>query len=305
MKFVLHATLLPFIFLVISPLKSQDLNNSSSQHRLEQRKNTTFNIEELKVRWKKAALENCPFSPCIIAPPPPSFSCGNSTITDLDGNIYNTVSIGTQCWMKENLRVTKYTNGSPITLDNSGGSNGFTNPQTWTTQTTGAITMYKNSPDSLVKYGYLYNRFTFTGGRSVCPNGWHVPTPDEWYVLVKFLEPSNVYGPNLGTVSSTVGGKLKMTGDTWNYYLFGGANNSTGFSALPGGFREKFFGGVGGGQPGEFRLVNEITHFWAGGSTRRYVILEASAPSLQLANGQDDQAGHSIRCIKDSETGAY
>jgi hypothetical protein len=78
-------------------------------------KSSSFNLDEIKVRWKKAALENCPGVPCITPPlPPPTFTCGTNTISDIDGNAYNTVIIGTQCWTKENLSVSRYNNGDNI-----------------------------------------------------------------------------------------------------------------------------------------------------------------------------------------------
>jgi hypothetical protein len=87
----------------------------------DQRSSTkAFNLEEIKVRWKKNALENCSGVPCLPTNPPgPSGSCASAScptpsVTDVDGNIYNTVLIGTQCWLKENLRVTKYNNNSNI-----------------------------------------------------------------------------------------------------------------------------------------------------------------------------------------------
>ena len=110
-------------------------------------------MEEIKVRWKKAALENCTGVPCITAP---TFTC-TSTITDIDGNIYETVSIGKQCWTKQNLRVTRYNDNSPIDLDASGGANGYTGPENWSTRTSGAYTIYSNGSVTLTNannYGF-------------------------------------------------------------------------------------------------------------------------------------------------------
>ena len=85
-------------------------------------------------------------------------SCpGLATVTDVDNNAYNTVLIGTQCWMASNLRVTKYNNGTLIPLDNSGGSTGDGSTETWTARTSGALTVYAHSNGNLITYGYLYN----------------------------------------------------------------------------------------------------------------------------------------------------
>ena len=85
------------IFLSFS-LNGQVSNSQEKEENVGIKLNSIYNLEEIKVRWKKVALENCPVVPCIIVPPPPpppSFTCGTSTISDLDGNIYNTVLIGT------------------------------------------------------------------------------------------------------------------------------------------------------------------------------------------------------------------
>ena len=122
-------------------------------------RNASFNLEEIKVRWKKAALENCTGVPCVVTPPAPSFTCGTSTVLDYNGNSYETVSIVgtgvTQCWTKTNLKVTKYNDGTaiPYEADNTA----------WTRLTTGAhsadpgISSYKDT------YGYLYNGYAAAG----------------------------------------------------------------------------------------------------------------------------------------------
>ena len=95
------------------------LSNEISPNEI--KRNASYNLDEIKVRWKKAALENCIGVPCVTAP---SFTCGTSTVPDNELNSYNTVLIGTQCWTKENLKVTKYNDNTAIPLNATGGSSG-------------------------------------------------------------------------------------------------------------------------------------------------------------------------------------
>ena len=111
-------------------------------------------LEEIKVRWKKASLESCPLLPCIVNPPP-AFTCGTSTISDIDGNKYNTVLIGKQCWTKENLKVSRYNNGDLISLDSTRGCTGTS--ASWNGLTFRARSIYGNDLNNLINYGYLYN----------------------------------------------------------------------------------------------------------------------------------------------------
>ena len=142
-------------------------------------------------------------------------------ITDAEGNTYKTVTIGTQTWMAENLKVSKYSDGTTI-------SNITVNTQ-WSNLTTGAWSYYKNDVANNAKYGKLYNWYavskTTNGNKNVCPTGWHVPTDAEWTVLTDYLGGASV-----------AGGKMKEVGTTsWNSPNTNATNTSL-FSALPGGY---------------------------------------------------------------------
>jgi len=190
-------------------------------------------------------LENCLGVPCII---PPSFTCGTSTISDIDGNSYNTVLIGTQCWTKENLKVTKYNDGTLIPDETS-----ISPSSNWGTLQTGARTDYTGatgipSGQTYVStYGYLYNWYAVKGiatagsttYKNICPTGWHVPTDGEWTSLIQFTVPTEtVSATATGNQSSNAGGKLKSQGTAYWNSPNTGATNESGFSALPGGYRD-------------------------------------------------------------------
>lgn len=151
------APLFIFILFILLPIigfsqAPQAINNNLFT------KSSSFNLDELKVRWKKAALENCMGVPCS-----PIFTCGTSTVSDIDGNAYNTVLIGTQCWTKENLKVGKYNDGSNILtgLDNT----------SWQNTTSGAYAIYDNDSANEAIYGKLYNWYAVNDSRKLCPTG--------------------------------------------------------------------------------------------------------------------------------------
>jgi uncharacterized protein (TIGR02145 family) len=144
------------------------------------------------------------------------------TVTDIDGNVYKTVKIGSQVWMAENLKTTRYRNGDPIpnVADNT----------EWQNLTTGAYSTYN------LNYGRLFNWYAVSDGRHISPAGWHIPTDEEWEQLRVFLGDFEV-----------AGGKMKEPGTShWNSPNTG-ATNESGFTALAGGERDDhgFFNGFG------------------------------------------------------------
>ena len=155
-------------------------------------------------------------------------SAAGGTITDVDNNLYNTVKIGTQVWMAENLKTTKYNDGTSIP--------NVTDNTVWSALITGAYCDYNNTPSISTTYGRMYNGYSVdnniatkvasNGGKNVCPTGWHVPSNAEWITLTSYLGGESV-----------AGGKLKETGTMHWLTPNSGATNESGFTALAGGRR--------------------------------------------------------------------
>jgi uncharacterized protein (TIGR02145 family) len=259
-----------------------DATTTSEKQPLEIKRNAQYNLEEIKVRWKKAALENCAGAPCIVAP---SFTCGTTTISDIDGNSYNTVLIGTQCWTQTNLKVTKYNDGTDIP-DETGNIYGIPFLSTGARVVYGT---YDNTSMAILPlsgyvgtYGYLYNWYAATNTKKICPAGWHVPSEDEWNTL------RTQYGGQL-----VAGGKLKSTSNLWTSQS-AGTDNSSGFSALPGGFR--------GSANSEF--IGTQANFWGSttntGNPSQAIssYLPAIVDYFYIVSDQKYRA-YSIRCLKD------
>ncbi len=158
------------------------------------------------------------------------FKSQAQTVIDIDGNIYNTVTIGAQTWMQENLKVIHYCDGAQIPND--------TSATLWYGLSTGARCYYNNdSSANAPVYGALYNWYAIADSRKLCPIGWHVPSNGEWNILEKYLD--NTVDTNvMGWVGTNIGGKLKET-THWTSPNTG-ATNSSGFTALPGGCRKNY-----------------------------------------------------------------
>jgi uncharacterized protein (TIGR02145 family) len=224
-----------------------------------------------------------------VTPLPPV--CPTSTVTDVDGNIYNTVAIGTQCWTKENLKVTKY-NNNDIIPDSSN--------STWGTAAIGARTDYVGVSGYVGTYGYLYNWYAATDSRNICPTGYHVPTDSEWNKLVKFIDSGADTSSTSSTQSTTAGGEMKTAGTNyWNFPSTG--TNASGFSAKGGGFRRS---DVGNPLHGMVDNLNINGFFW---STTTYDLNNQEALFRLLIFAFDGvvrtrtekRYGASIRCVKD------
>jgi uncharacterized protein (TIGR02145 family) len=139
---------------------------------------------------------------------------GDRFIRDIDGNTYATVQIGSQFWMKENLKVTKLNNGEPIIYHNQ--------PNSYNTQA--AYCWYENNKANRNVYGALYNWRAVESG-NLCPQGWHISTEEDWWELFNFLGSIGEAGPKLKEIGTGL----------WNQGSVG--NNNSGFNALPGGYR--------------------------------------------------------------------
>ncbi|MFZ4707389.1 MAG: FISUMP domain-containing protein [Bacteroidales bacterium] len=202
------------------------------------------------------------------------------TVTDIDGNVYKTITIGTQTWMAENLRTTRYRNGDSMPNE--------TNVTEWGSISSGAYCNYNNTSnsDTIATYGRLYNWYSVNESRKIAPAGWHIPSYDEWTTLTNSLGGQSVAGC-----------KLIETGTTHWHSPNMGATNESGFTALPGGSRV-YTGHY-------FHWIGKYCAFWSSIEGDSGYTLNAFAyhttydsPWVSL-DIYDKSEGISIRCIKD------
>jgi uncharacterized protein (TIGR02145 family) len=201
--------------------------------------------------------------------PSPPFPCGTATVADIDGNTYNTVLIGSQCWTKENLKVTKYNDGTPIPDETA-------NTAGWAGLTTGARSNYTGAVSYIATYGYLYNWHAANNVKNICPTGWHIPVNGEWSALQTQLGGNTV-----------AGGPMKST--TLWAAPNKDADNSSGFSGLPGGFRVP---------NGTFRELSYNAFFWSKSNDGYIVALIFNSGYFNF-NIENKSVGASIRCLRD------
>lgn len=195
-------------------------------------------------------------------------------VLDIEGNSYSIVTIGTQKWMGENLKTTKYNDNTNIP--------NVTDATAWISLSTPAYCWYNNDIGYKATYGAIYNYYTVSTGK-LCPEGWHVPSNTEFTTLTDYLGGINV-----------AGGKLKETGTTKWASPNAGATNETGFGAVPGGQRD---------EAGVFIGFSMNSIFWSSTAYNIYKpwyrSLSYVAGSVFEGNGSLNIRGFSVRCIKD------
>ncbi len=201
--------------------------------------------------------------------------CGTSTsMTDASGNVYPVVQIGNQCWTKENIRTSKYADGSVIP--------NVTSDAAWTGLSTGAWCNYGNNAGNDAIYGKLYNWYTVADPRNVCPTGWHVPTDAEWTTLTTFLGGESVAG---GKMKATTGWQSPNTA----------ATNESGFSGLPGGYRNLT-------SNGDFDYVGYVCYWWSSSessSTSAWHRHLGYNGGYAVRGDKNKRNGFSVRCLRD------
>jgi len=194
-------------------------------------------------------------------------------LSDLDGNEYHSIVIGTQTWMVENLKTSKLSDTSAIPF--------VANNLSWSNHVSPAACWYDNNGAFNNPYGVMYNWYAVNTAK-LCPDGWHVPSEDEWFTLLNYLG-----GDNLA------GAELKETGTDHWIDPNSGANNETGFTGLPGGRRYL---------SGAFKYFGSYGYWWSSTDTAA-----SHARGFRLAYNSTEalndifhkQAALSVRCLKD------
>lgn len=210
----------------------------------------------------------------------------DDAVKDIDGNTYKTIFIGGNTWMAENLRTTKFRDGSAIPL--------VTENSQWTLQVTAAYCWPDNNQANKATLGALYNGYAVMDSRGLCPDGWHIPSDQEWIdlELELGLPQAEVYLDAIRGEDQNVGGKLKAK-VTWNSPNLG-ADNSSGFTAYGTGYRRP---------PGELTYFGEWTGYLTtspatdqGNYWMRYLGNDITGIDRHQRNRE---YGYSVRCIKD------
>ena len=251
---------------VTNPPTSSVSTNSSGEYTISDVTAGTYTVTA-----SKTGCADCSVNVSVVAgkTTTANIQMVSTTITDIDGNVYQTIVIGTQTWMAENLKVTHYRNGDDIPYN-------YHN-----TNYEGAYSIYDNNSYNKDVYGLLYNWAAVNEARKIAPIGWHVPSTLDWDVLFNYLGGSDV-----------AGGKLKEAGtahwieDEYN------ATNSSGFTALPGGQNHSY---------GFFSWMYYYGYFWSSNSIdAENAYLQTFRLDSKVTRDQGLKSSLiSVRCVKD------
>lgn len=221
-------------------------------------------------------LYGCSFTQVMFNP---KLSYGQ--ISDIDGNTYKTIQIGSQIWMAENLRTTRYNDGSAIKILTA---------RINSKQTTGACILFELNEENLLPFGRHYNYFSVFNSSKICPNNWHVPNKDEWIILINHLGGEHEAALKLSERGENHWGRIQNVGGTLNY-----GNNESGFTAIPAGLYGNTFD--------EFYGSGEFTSFWFidknTSNSGYYSIHYGDLSNISFSISNDDNVYRCIRCIKD------
>jgi uncharacterized protein (TIGR02145 family) len=222
-----------------------------------------------------------------------SFVCGNGTVTDYDGNIYNTVAIGNQCWMSSNLKTTTYSNGTAIEYPGNDNS-------AWSSNTTGAYAWYNNDLSWKDIYGALYNGYAVSNANGLCPAGWHIPDDQEWTQLTDYIggtaDPNGNRMKSCRQVGSPLGDSCNVGSfdhPLWHSNLYHWGTDDYGFTGLAAGLRQSFGGYANQGQLAQWWSSTEYSpgYVWIRILYYHRGYFERDFGSVQY--------GRPVRCIRD------
>jgi uncharacterized protein (TIGR02145 family) len=221
------------------------------------------------------------------------FVCGESTVTDVEGNEYTTVNIGNQCWLGENLKTTRYRNG--LEINNPNCIVNFMNNE-WGLDQDGAYLSWNNDEQFRTRYGAIYNLHAVKNENKVCPAGWHVPHDFEWMLLERNLGMTADMASTMGWRGSNEGSKLAGHRELWAFDALRKEPSfaSSGFDATPSGWYP--FPTFGQGN----QLPDSETAWWTsspsqGGNISRRISFDQSGIERNIRTSSQ---GHYIRCIR-------
>jgi uncharacterized protein (TIGR02145 family) len=214
--------------------------------------------------------------------------CSGAEVVRFDGYDYPTVAIGAQCWFKENLRSDNYRNGDAIPGNLSDAQWTSTSSGAQTVYGEGSSAVYAGSSDevaNLATYGRFYNRYAVNDSRGLCPSGFHVPSDGEWMTLEMALGMTSSQANSTGHRGTDQGTQMKTS--SW------GGTNSSGFSALPGGYRSY--------DSGNFSSQGTNGYWWSSSRNGTYAWIRYlySGSSNVFRNYYDARRGLSVRCVRD------